>query len=278
MNLLALDCSTDFLNLALQKQNSTENHTIFEIQSDGGAKASAQLIPSIEQLLQQSGLSYADLAGIIFGAGPGAFTGLRTAATVAQGLAFGANVRILGLNTLAAVAETARADFFSQALEKPDYFFTIATLDARMGQVYAQAWGFSREGWQNCILDNSEDYQPNQKFTQKIHWQAFSEALVINPEDLTIPTIQNPNIPNASIIWSISGNAADIYPNLGEKIQNHISTQHFARPNARALLALAPQFWAQSHAGHQAHRAELTYVRDRVALTTQQRLAAGGVR
>lgn len=281
MNLLALDCSTDFLSVAVQKKASHENPIIVETLSNGGAKASSQLIPIIQSLLAQSQLSFSALHGIIFGAGPGAFTGLRTAAAVAQGLAFGANVPIVGLNTLAAVAEAARQDIFSQYIEKPEFFFTIATLDARMGQVYAQAWGWAREGWTACDAGDFAENPPS-KFNireenpPKIHWRAFSQALALNPEDIEIPDIKNPQNPQTPIIWTIAGNAAQVYPNLGEKIQP--CPQHFARPTARALLALAPQFWAQSHAGAVAHRAELAYVRDRVALTTAERLAAGGVR
>ena len=100
---LAFDTSTDVLSLGLSARGQTTLRTLA-----GGAQASAQLIPQVLDLLAQASLGLADLQAIVFGRGPGSFTGLRTACAVAQGLAFGANVPVLPIDTLLAVAEDAR--------------------------------------------------------------------------------------------------------------------------------------------------------------------------
>lgn len=96
----------------------------------GGAAASASLLPQAAQLLAQAGLAWHDLDAIAFGAGPGAFTGLRTACAVAQGLAFGLGCPVLPLDSLALVAEDTGWH---------DGLVWVA-MDARMDEIYAAAY------------------------------------------------------------------------------------------------------------------------------------------
>lgn len=134
MNLLALDTSTEVFTIAVQR-----GHAVVQREGPGGANASAVLIPEIQALLAQAGVLLAQLDAIVFGRGPGSFTGLRTACSVAQGLAFGARVPVLGVDTLLAVAEDAR--FRAGATN------VVALLDARMDQVYAGAYAFANGQW-----------------------------------------------------------------------------------------------------------------------------------
>lgn len=122
--LLAFDTSTDQLSVAVQHGDALFEHT-----GAGGAQASTTLIPVILRLLEEAGLALAQLDAIAFGRGPGSFTGLRTACSVAQGLGYGAGLRLLPIDTLHAVAEEARARFGARRV--------VALLDARMDQVYA---------------------------------------------------------------------------------------------------------------------------------------------
>lgn len=124
--LLAFDCSTDTLSVAVQHGDRVVART-----QAGGAQASAALIPLIHELLAEAGLTLHGLQALVFGRGPGAFTGLRTACAVAQGLGYGADIPVLPIDTLHAVAEEARhATGAAQVL---------AVLDARMDEVYAAA-------------------------------------------------------------------------------------------------------------------------------------------
>lgn len=133
--ILVFDTSTESMVLGLQ----TRDH-FYELTAPGGARASEQLIPSIQLLMAQAQLAFKDLEGIGFGAGPGAFTGLRTSCAVAQGLGFAAQVPLLPINTLHAVA---LARFW--AAPSPSASAVMGALDARMGEVYWQHFDFSHE-------------------------------------------------------------------------------------------------------------------------------------
>jgi tRNA threonylcarbamoyladenosine biosynthesis protein TsaB len=134
VNLLALDTSTEVFTIAVQR-----GADVLEREGAGGANASATLIPGIQALLAEAGLGLAQLDAIVFGRGPGSFTGLRTACSVTQGLAFGAALPVLGLDTLLAVAEDARFRIGATRI--------VAVLDARMDQVYAGAYAFAQGRW-----------------------------------------------------------------------------------------------------------------------------------
>ena len=127
--LLAFDTSTETLSVAVRNGDAVVERT-----SAGGAQASSTLIPLVQSLLAEAGLRLRELDAIAFGRGPGSFTGLRTACSVAQGLGFGAGVPLLPVDTLLAVAEEARHRFGAQKV--------LAVLDARMEQVYSAAYDF----------------------------------------------------------------------------------------------------------------------------------------
>lgn len=134
LKLLAFDTSTETMSIAVAHGPRLWRHS-----GAGGAAASAGLIPAIQALLAQAGLGLGELEAIVFGRGPGSFTGLRTACSVAQGLAFGAGVPVLGVDTLMAVAEQAR--------EQRGCTRVLAVLDARMDEVYAGAYEFESGTW-----------------------------------------------------------------------------------------------------------------------------------
>jgi tRNA threonylcarbamoyladenosine biosynthesis protein TsaB len=133
-SLLAIDSSTERLALALQW-----NGRSWFVEEEGGAQASAHAVPHAMALLEQAGARLQALDAIAFARGPGAFTGLRTACAVAQGLAFGAGRPVLSLDSLLLVAEGARGD--------ADGFDVWVAMDARMGEVYAGHYAFADGAW-----------------------------------------------------------------------------------------------------------------------------------
>jgi tRNA threonylcarbamoyladenosine biosynthesis protein TsaB len=136
--LLAFDTSTETMFIAATDGKKTWQHS-----AEGGAKTSATLIPAIMALLDEAALSLQQLDAIVFGCGPGSFTGLRTTCSVAQGLAFGAGgIQVLPVNTLLAVAEEARFN-----CKNADAMQIQAVLDARMGEVYAASYAYKVGVW-----------------------------------------------------------------------------------------------------------------------------------
>jgi tRNA threonylcarbamoyladenosine biosynthesis protein TsaB len=133
--ILALDASTETLVIALGRGAEATRG----LETEGGAQASARMIPAALQLLAEAGLSLADVDAIAFARGPGAFTGLRTACAVAQGLAFGAGKPVLSIDSLLIVAEDARQQGAPEDL--------WIAMDARMGELYAAHYRAEAAGW-----------------------------------------------------------------------------------------------------------------------------------
>lgn len=203
MNLLAFDTSTDTVSIAVQAGDAVWQHT-----GPGGSQASATLIPAIRSLLAQAGMSFSTLDAIVFGRGPGSFTGLRTACAVAQGLAFGARggagVPVLPVDTLLAVAEEARHQHGCTQV--------VAVLDARMDEVY-----HARCEW----------------LPGEARWQADEEFGLGAPESVQPPTG-----------WTVAGNAHAPYGDRLAPAASHLT----ALPTATALLRLAPALIAAGQA------------------------------
>ena len=103
---LAIETSTDMLSLAIASTLG-DSSEVWTHTSQGGAKSSQLVLPEIVRLMEEAQIRFTDLTAVVFGKGPGSFTGLRTACSVAQGLAFGAGVPVLPIDTLLAVAAAA---------------------------------------------------------------------------------------------------------------------------------------------------------------------------
>ncbi len=119
MNFLALDTSTDFLSIALDYAGK---RSLFH--ESVGQKHSDYTLPRIREMLASQSLTLGALDAVVFGQGPGSFTGVRIACGIAQGLAFSANLPVIGIPTLDSVAA-----------QCPDGQVLVC-LDARMGEVY----------------------------------------------------------------------------------------------------------------------------------------------
>ena len=141
--ILAIETSSELASCALLNSAAGADATVLTRESSGVRTHSQSVLPMVQDLLLEAGIVLADCDAIAFGAGPGSFTGVRTACGVVQGLAFGARKPVLPLVTLEAMAEACRA--------RTGATDVVAVLDARMGDVYwAQyrwngAWQIVRE-------------------------------------------------------------------------------------------------------------------------------------
>ena len=123
MNLLALDTSSDACSVALQLGDK-----VLERHEEQPREHTRLLMPMIRSVLQEAGLQLPDLDAIVLGNGPGSFIGMRIAASVAQGLAYGAGLEIVPVSSMVPVAARVMADSECGAV--------VVAQDARMNEVY----------------------------------------------------------------------------------------------------------------------------------------------
>ena len=250
MQLLAFDTSTDALSVAVMR-SSPAGPQYWQHHGEGGAAASGSLIAAAMDLLRDADLRLHDLDAICFGSGPGSFTGLRTACSVAQGLAYGAGVPVLPVSSLLALAQSARAAHAPQASE----VCVSALLDARMDEVYAATYAWSGDGWATlqapCLL------APEQvaAWAQSAH-AAHAPSIALPGAVLNAP-------------WRAW--AGNVFASYGERLSAPAGLFCCeALPQAMALLQVAPALIAAG-ACVAPEQALPLYVRDKVAKTTGER-------
>ncbi len=251
LQLLAIETSTDTLSVAVGRGapgSVTEEHT-----GPGAAQASATLLPTVQALLARAALPLHTLDAIVFARGPGSFTGLRTACAVAQGLAYGAQgagrtggVPLLPVDTLLALAETARQQRAQAGLGVPRVI--AALLDARMGEMYLALYVCGADGIDPTPL------QPPRLCAPADLGEHLRRSL---PEGLSLEAGD----------CLLAGNVFTAY---GAQFSELPGEREPALPSAAALLRLAPGLLA-SGAAVAAQDALPLYVRDKVAQTTAER-------
>jgi tRNA threonylcarbamoyladenosine biosynthesis protein TsaB len=134
MRFAALETSTQWCSVALCIDGE-----IAGVERRAGNRHSELALPMLEDLLKENQLEASELDAVAFGAGPGAFTGLRIACGLAQGLAVARGLPVLPVSSLEAIAEESGAER------------VIACIDARMGEVYYAALEKAGHGWREVI-------------------------------------------------------------------------------------------------------------------------------
>lgn len=134
--ILALDTTTEACSAALSA--GREAYNCYEVIPRGHAR---RLLPMIDELMSRARLELAELDAIAYCRGPGSFTGIRIAAGVVQGLAYGSNRPVIPVSTLACLAQGSYREHGADAV--------LAAIDARMDEVY---WGAYRLGTDGIML------------------------------------------------------------------------------------------------------------------------------
>ncbi len=128
--ILAIETATSACSVALSHQGA-----IIDLHEVGNNIHSGVLLGMVHQLLSEAGLTVSELDAVAVGQGPGSFTGLRIGVGVAQGLAYGAGCKMIGISSLAVLAQSlaSAADFSTGSTSSTSI---LAGIDARMGEVY----------------------------------------------------------------------------------------------------------------------------------------------
>lgn len=218
--ILALDTSTDACSVALSIDG--------EIQEDFRIiprQHTRQLLPMVDEILTSAGLTVKQLDAIAFGRGPGSFAGIRIATGAAQGLAYAANLPVLPISTLAAIA--------LKAAREHNVDRVISTLDARMNELYSCAYEL-REGLP----------------------VALTKEIVSAPGHIVLP---------AGDDWFAAGKGWVYLESMPEKVQQAIGTPVMdIYPTAGIMAELALDAFDRGE-GVSAELAQPVYLRDEIS-------------
>ncbi len=218
--LLAVETSAEACSVALHVDGQVRS--FFEL---APMKHAELLLPAVSGLLDESGLSLNQLDAIAFGRGPGSFTSLRIGIGVVQGLAWGTDLPVVPVSSLAAVAQQAaeRGGGRSPAI--------CVAMDARMQEIYTSNF---RAGGKTV--------------------QAAGDERVCSPRQLTVPEDG----------FIAAGNGFDRFPELGGIAGQAGACYPDIWPRAEAICSLALE-WLRSNEPLPASEAQPTYVRNDVA-------------
>lgn len=228
MNLLALETATRHISVALWRDGAVLSRCAETV--SGG---SLLVLPWVDDLLVEANIQLSAIQALAVGRGPGSFTGLRLACGVAQGLAFGLELPIIGVGSLAALALVAHRVSGATRI--------FACLDARMNEVYSACYAVQEGRVSELVAPGVA--APEETRPPSGDWLGCGDAWTVYPQRLPRP------------------------PRLIENLW----------PSAAAVAALAANRMAQGEYSAM-EDAQPLYVRDKVALTTEERRARGGVR
>lgn len=222
--ILAIETSSELASVALMHRGDIIAH-----ESEGVQTHSQTLLPMVQALLAQAGIGLAQCDAIAFGAGPGAFTGVRTACGAAQGLAFGLDLPVIPVVTLEAMAQACRES--SGASE------VLVVLDARMEEVY----------WAQYRYEDG--------------WQVVTAPMLSSPQEVVAcgPVVA-------------CGNGLVAYASVFDTMPFARDGKPDVMPHAKHLARLAQTALANGKTVG-ARDAQPIYLRNKVALTTVERLA-----
>jgi tRNA threonylcarbamoyladenosine biosynthesis protein TsaB len=202
-NILALDTSTEACSCALSINGEVAED--FEICPRQHAQ---KILPMIHALMAKHDIGFAGIDAVAFGRGPGSFTGLRIAAGVTQGLAFAAELPVIPVSTLAAIAIDVR--------QAGTASHVLSCLDARIDEIYWGIFGFDDDGLPRLL----------------------AEEMLCKPEAMTSRVIANFSS------MSAGGNGLQFCARFPEDVRSKITASHpELLPRAGQIAKIAANLW-----------------------------------
>ncbi|MEB0950229.1 tRNA (adenosine(37)-N6)-threonylcarbamoyltransferase complex dimerization subunit type 1 TsaB [Citrobacter sedlakii] len=223
MRILAIDTATEACSVALWNDGSLTAH--FELCP---REHTQRILPMVQDILTRSGLSLTELDALAYGRGPGSFTGVRIGIGIAQGLALGAELPMIGVSTLATMAQG--------AWRKSGATRVLAAIDARMGEVY---WA---------------EYQRDEDGL----WHGEETEAVLKPEQV------EERLQQLDGEWVTVGTGWHAWPDLGKQSVLALRDGGILLPEAEDMLPVARQLLAAGKTVAVEH-AEPVYLRNNVA-------------
>lgn len=223
MRILAIDTATEACSAALWNDGNTSAH--FELCP---REHTQRILPIVQDILTQGGVSLTDLDALAFGRGPGSFTGVRIGIGIAQGLALGAELPMIGVSTLVTMAQG--------AWRKQGATRVLAAIDARMGEVY---WA---------------EYQRDENGI----WHGEESEAVLKPE-----TVQQ-RLAELSGEWATVGTGWAAWPDMTQGANATLVDGNVTLPEAEDMLPIACAMLEQGKTVA-VDKAEPVYLRNNVA-------------
>jgi tRNA threonylcarbamoyladenosine biosynthesis protein TsaB len=227
--ILAIETSSEIASAALLSGTQ-----ILRRETAGVMNHSQLILPMVQSLLQEAGITLSDCDAIAFGSGPGSFTGVRTACGVVQGLAYGADLPVIPVVTLLALAEAHRITTGSNNV--------LTALDARMSEVYWAQYAYdeNRQSWQTLIT----------------------------------PTLSAPGlvVPDKIDGLTLAGNGFAVYATQFNLPAEFMAAAQNSVPGAQAIARIGEIEFAAGRV-YPADQAQPLYLRNKIALTSAERAA-----
>lgn len=223
MRILAIDTATEACSAALWNDGTLSAH--FEICP---REHTQRILPLVQEVLNESGTQLTDLDALAFGRGPGSFTGVRIGIGIVQGLALGAELPMIGVSTLATMAQG--------AWRKTGATRVLAAIDARMGEVY---WA---------------EYQRDEQGV----WHGEESEAVLKPEAV------RERLQQLEGEWATVGTGWQAWPDLANGCGLTLADGAIQLPEAQDMLPLACHLFTAGKTVAVEH-AEPVYLRNEVA-------------
>ena len=222
MRILAIDTATEACSVALQDAEAT--YAQFELCP---REHTQRILPMVQDVLTSAQTTLSDIDVLAYGRGPGSFTGVRIGIGIAQGLALGADLPMVGISTLATMAQG--------AWRRTGATRVLAAIDARMGEVY----------WAEYVRDEAGN------------WQGESTEAVLKPEAVA------ERLAALSGEWTTVGTGWQAWPDMALNSAVVIQDGQTTLPEAEDMLLLAQQAFSAGN-GVAVEASEPVYLRNEV--------------